>query len=155
MELKCITTSLEYQILDSIREKLKLPSHRLKAPRYEMNEYGQYVRHCRLIVRERHSFLKFQLPSAMMLGLDLNKSIIEIYSIHHRSSRHKSKCKNFGGNRIYGKANLCDPQSLTIKFLRNFIKEALLRAYGNSLKSKKPLHVLRMTYPTVGPYVEE
>jgi hypothetical protein len=150
MEHKCIKSSIEYQILESIRTRLKISPHRLQAPTYEMDDVGSYYRHCRLIVRERGLDL-CEMPSPLYLGLCLRNLTIELYFRGGLFLTRRGKHRYFEGNCIYGIMNLCDTKNLSGPKLKAWIKSALVKA-GRDIEFKRPLFMMKMFYPTVGPY---
>lgn len=152
--LKCIRTSIEYQILESIRLKLRIGERKLQAPQFEMDEHGLYYRHCRLIVRERGLDAHW-MPSPLYLGLHLKKMKMELYFTRGVYYTRGGTRRFFDGNCVYGVADLCDSRCFSIVQLKRWIKLALDRAdtLGNEITEKKPLYKIKMVYPTVGPYI--
>jgi hypothetical protein len=151
---KCIRTSLEYQILDSIRVRLNLSKKRMKAPLFEVRDNGTYLRHCRLLVRTR-DFEQFEMPYYMYLGLDLEKSIIEVYTNGAFFVRKKTRYKRCDDNAVFAVASLHEQESLTGRALKELVMSALRMALisGNHVCVKKPLYRVSVTTFSSGPYI--
>jgi hypothetical protein len=141
MGLPCIRTSLEWQILDTIRVKLCLPKRRLEAPLAEANKQGRCIRHCRLRLREKG------LASPLYLGLDLDRLSIHFYFHNCLYRTRKNNFLRYDGNYIYAMADLEDPKSLTCNFLRQQIDQIVKRVGPSMPFFPKPFIKLWVCFP--------
>jgi hypothetical protein len=150
----CIRTSLEYQLLDGIRQRLGLGPGVMEAPAFELEvPAGKYIRHCRLLARQR-SLAGLDLPRPLYLGLDLGKQAIEIYMTNCLRVTWKGNIKrDTNHNWVYVSASLLDEKNLTGRALRESVRVALLRSGAAAGIPTEPLFRRRVEYPTVGPYV--
>jgi hypothetical protein len=151
---RCIRTSFEYQILDSIRVRLNLPKKRIEAPMSEIRNDGTYLRHCRLLVRTRN-LVQLEMPYYMYIGLDLSRSIVEVYTNGVFLIKKNMKYKKHDKNAVYAVTSLHSQKSLTRLALRELIMSALQRALivDNQICMNKPLYMVDVTTVSSGPYI--
>lgn len=157
VEHRCIRTSLEFQILDGIRRKLNIGEAALEAPAFETDaNSGDYIRHCRLIVRRR-SLDGYEMPRPLYLGLDMKQQIIEVYFTNClRETRSGNIKRDADHNWVYGRASLLDQKQLTGPALKSMIRNAVAQAgakYRSGGPFEKPLLKRAVEHPTVGPYI--
>ncbi len=142
----CIRTTLEYQILESLRLKLGLHPARLRAPAFEVDQHGVYVRHCRLVIKEN-------LASPLLLGLDLDRLSIHLYFRHCLYRTRSGNLRRFEGNYIYSMMSLEDPKSLAVSNIRRETRRIVALALTDQPLFARPLAKVKMIHTSIGPYV--
>lgn len=150
--LKCIRTSFEFVILDSIRGCLKLSRSRLRAPYFEIDTVsGEYIRHCHLIVKTKMASGR-QLPRQLLLGCNLKNQTLEFYItdclIKVITWPHAVR---YAGSWIYAVLDLNDKSSWTAAGIKRVIRSVENKI--DNLYPLSPLWKVPAAFSTVGPYV--
>ena len=150
--LKCIRTSFEFVILDSVRECLGLSRFRLRAPYFEIDTItGEYIRHCHLIIKTKMSS-GHEFPRPLLLGCNLKNQTLEFYLTDCLVQMVTyPQTVRYAGNWVYAVLDLNDKSSWTAAGIKRVIRS--VRDKIDNLHPLEPLWKVPASFSTVGPYV--
>lgn len=158
--MESIKSTFEYQILDSIRVRLCLATSRLQAPFFEFcTDPVGYLRNCRLLLRKKN-LDGADIPYFLYMGINVFRSVIEIYTDGALLARKVTKNRRNGfqryeGNAVFAVIDLHDSKAMSRKELKETIAKAMSNASikDSPLCARKPLYKYKVSTSVIGPYV--